>query len=98
MPSLAQMAANSATVTFSWQGLDFTVAYFPGKLSDAAIAQIDAALDSMNTEIVGLVQSWNVTENDGTTPFPLDAARLVELPVPFKQALVRAMIRDNRPN
>ena len=98
MPTLAQMAANSAPVSFSWQGLDFNVSYFPGKLSDAAIAQIDAGLDSMNTELAALVQSWDLLDNDGVTPFPLDPARLVELPVPFKQALVRAMIRDNRPN
>jgi hypothetical protein len=98
MPSLSQIAQNSATVTVQWGGLDWTIEYRPGTLTDANLALIDGGFDQNNQAIVAIVKSWDITESDGVTPFPLDVARLPEVPYMLKVAILRGVVRDARPN
>lgn len=98
MPSLAQVAANSATVSLDWGGLNWNVEYRPSALTDANLTLIDASYDSTNQAIVAIVKSWNLTENDDVTPFPLDVARLPEVPYMLKVSILQAIVSDARPN
>ncbi len=111
--SVSQMIANEASVTFPWLGESVTISYYPGKLSDAVINQVDEGLAPRNEVLASLVKSWDVLEpervfagpddtvgtpTDNMVMFPLDAARLVELDFAFKYEACIQMIRNVRPN
>lgn len=95
--SLAQMAANTATVTFQYAGCDVSVTYAPGLINDAAISALDAGFAERSAELAQLIKAWDVLDDSGN-PYPIDADHLGSLDIKFKSALVRAMMGDMRPN
>lgn len=106
--TLAKIAANTATVTLAVGEDTATIVYFPGRVTEKAIAvlnsfssmdetNLQAGFRAFNAELVKLIQSWDVLEDDGTM-FPLDADRLSELPVTFRVQVLSAILGDIRPN
>lgn len=108
--SIAKMANNKAVVTFQ-EGEDaIHVTYFPARVTEKVLAQLQALAapgDSnvleefahYNETLVHLIDSWDVFEDDAqTVMFPLDPARLAELPLTFRAQVMQAIIGDIRPN
>ncbi len=54
---------------------------------------------SLNQVLAELIKSWDVFEDDEqTVMFPLTPDRLAELPIPFRMAVLNAVLEDIRPN
>jgi hypothetical protein len=49
-------------------------------------------------EALGLLKSWDVLEDNGVTMFPIEADHLSLLPIPFRLAVLQAIMGDIRPN
>lgn len=109
MPTIGEMTSGVAAIEVAWHSLTVHADYYPGKITERTIQTIlvfsksngEALIDGiadLNTMIVDLVASWDLTENDGVTMFPLDADRLAELPVQFRTKLLVACLKDMRPN
>lgn len=110
MPTISQMVTGTAPVTIQFHGITVKAAYYPGKVTEDIIAQIDALatvgastetragysdLDALLTE---LIASWDLTEDDGVTMIPIDAEHLRTLPVLFRQQALLRIVEDMRPN
>src|SRR5215469_2894442 len=97
--TLAQIAANTASVTFevtltaedgSVSTQPVTVVYYPGRVTEKAIAQLQnfstltadsvvSGLERFNVTLSSLIKSWDVYEDaEQTVMFPPTAARLAE--------------------
>lgn len=107
--SLSHMATNTATVTFSFMGESITITYYPGRVTERAIAQLQgfASLDestlvagfgAFNETLANLIKSWDVYEDEAqTVMFPIEAGRLAELPIGFRMEVIGAIMGDLRP-
>lgn len=106
--TLAQIAANTASVTFAVGNETVTIVYYPGRVTEKTIAQteamktmtgetMEARYSAFNTALAGLIQSWDVMEDDGVTMWPLEPGRLAELPVGFRMQVIGAILGDLRP-
>ena len=108
MPTIGQMVANSATTEVSFNGLVVKVDYFPGKVTERTIQEIrvlsqstaddiESRFSQLNMLLCGLIKSWDLTEDDGETMFPLDPERMADLPIKFRSKLAVAILQDIRP-
>lgn len=110
MPTIGEMVSGTAAITVQFHAITVKAEYYPGKLTESVIAQINelttlttqeevaSGFSTMNDLLVELIASWDLTENDGVTMFPIDAARLPELPLPFRMNLLMETVSDMRPN
>ena len=108
--SLAKIAANTASVTFSVGEDTVTIEYYPSRITEKTYSQLQA-VDGLNTSnipesfaalndaLASLIKSWDVYEDEAQTMlFPIEAARFPELPVQFRMQLLQAVLGDIRPN
>jgi hypothetical protein len=114
MPAtLSAIVGNTATVPLEYAGLTINITYYPGRITEKVFAKlqkmsqdngdvISSIIDgfgSVNDIIVSLVKSWDFYEDDAATvTYPLNDARLSELPFDFRSAVVKAVLGDMRPN
>lgn len=110
MPTIGEMVRGTASIQVTFHTITVKAEYYPGKLTEDVIGQINdlttlttqeeikSGFSTMNDLLVELIASWDLTENDGVTMFPIDAARLSELPLPFRMNLLMETISDMRPN
>src|SRR6266699_199883 len=107
--TLSQIAKNTASVTLHVDEETVTVVYFPGRVTEKAIAQMQsfatmdessivAGFAGFNEILAHLIKSWDIFEDDEqTVMFPLDPKRLAELPVGFRLDVINAIMSDIRP-
>ncbi len=106
--TIGQIATNTAAVTIRVGEETVTIVYYPGKVTEKAIAQMQgmatmnesnvmAGFSAFNETLSHLIKSWDVMENDGVTMYPLEATRLAELPVGFRIQVIGAIMGDLRP-
>jgi len=108
--SLSQLAANTAHVKLSIGEDTVTIFYYPGRITEKSIAQMQgfATMDestllsgfaSFNETLAHLIQSWDVLDDSVDPPvmFPLEAKRLAELPIGFRLEVITAIMGDIRP-
>lgn len=107
--SLSKMATNTASVTFCFGSDPVTVTYYPGKVTEKALADLQAmshladdtivdGFGAFNAMLAGLIKSWDVFEDDEQTQmFPVDATRFSELPFAFRMQVLQAIMQDIRP-
>lgn len=97
--TLAKMAAATASITLAIGPDSVTIVYYPGRVSDSAIAKMDASADEFNQTLASLIQSWDIYADDEQTQLlPIDAEHLTELGRSFRLQIARAIVRDIRPN
>ena len=107
--SLKTLASSSASVTFPYAGDSVTVVYYPVRVTEKTIAQMQVFVESdeanigpgfasFNDVLVHLVKSWDVYEDEAqTVMFPLEAERLADLPIAFRMSVLNAIMGDIRP-
>lgn len=109
--SVAQMAANTASVTFTAdsQGNTVTVVYFPSLVTEKTFASLQSfdamqqssiveSFSELNDVLIRLIKSWDVYDDDAQqVMFPLDPERLKELPIPFRMKALGAIMGDLNP-
>jgi hypothetical protein len=97
-------------VTLSVAGETVTIIYYPGRVTEKSMAQIQsmATLDEssivsgfagFNETLAHLVKSWDVLDDSVDPPvmFPLEPKRLAELPIGFRIQAMGAIMNDIRP-
>ena len=108
--SASQLAANTAHIKFSIGEDTVTVFYYPGRITEKAIAQMQgfsqmsestllSGFADFNTMLAHLIQSWDVLDDSVEPPvmFPLEAKRLAELPIGFRLQVITEIMNDIRP-
>lgn len=110
MPTISEMVAGTASISVSFHAITVKAEYYPGKLTEDVIGQINdlttlttqeeiqSGFSAMDDLLVELIASWDLTENDGVTMFPIDTAHLPKLPLPFRMNLLMETMQDMRPN
>ena len=92
-----QIAAREASVTLSLGEDTITIVYYPNKLTDQVVAEIEAGITKDNDLLEKLIKSWDVYEDDEhTVMFPL--SRINEFGLQFKQQIGEAIGNAMRPN
>ena len=100
MPTIHNMASNSASVSFQYDGFTITVEYYPKKLSLKVLNEIQSTTnsDKFLEKLCLLIKSWNLFEDEAETIMtPLTPERLEELPIDLLAAITRAIGEDMRP-
>jgi|SRR5579885_1736629 len=108
--TLAKIIANTAKTTFVYDGEPVTAEYWPAKITEKTFAALQlfvssaddgdivSGFGSLNETLADIIKGWDVYEDDAATQmFPLDAARLAELPILFRVQALSAIIGDMRP-
>lgn len=108
--SLAKIAADIAKVTLYVNDDSLTVYYYPSKITDETIALggvfLDlnsvqgamSAMESLNSLLCGLIQSWDLFEDEEqTTMVPVTPERLKSIPTLLKGKIIGAIMSDIRP-
>lgn len=107
--SLYKIATNTATITFPYAGESITVVYYPGRVTERTIAQMQgfasmdestivAGFGAFNDTLASLIKSWDVYEDEAQTiMFPVEGVRLAELPIGFRMEVLSAIMGDIRP-
>ncbi|SRR5258708_1724023 len=107
--TLNKLASNTASVTLQVDEDTVTVVYYPGRVTEKAMAQMQAftlmdesnlvaGFVGFNEMLAHLIKSWDVFEDDEQTiMFPLEPDRLSELPIIFRVNVVNAIAGDIRP-
>ncbi len=92
-----QIAANTATVTVQIANVGpVTIIYYPNKVTDAYIAELNAGSIDDNHLLIDLIKSWDIYEDDDfTVMFPIE--RISEFGNLFKVQVSMAIARDIRP-
>ena|SRR5260370_31392543 len=92
-----QIAANTATITVQIANVGpVTIQYYPNKLTDAYIADINTGNIDDNHLLIALIKSWDIYEDDElTVMFPIE--RISEFGYAFKMQVSQAIARDIRP-
>lgn len=107
MPTIGEMTSGLASIEVPFHTLIVKAEYYPAKITERTIQQIQSlqrekgdlsGFADLNALIVDLIASWDLTENDGATMFPIDKERLPELPVVFRMNVLTAAMKDMRPN
>lgn len=92
-----QIAAKEAKVTLQVGDDTVTIIYYPNKLTEKMVAQIEEGVTKDNELLSELIKSWDVYEDDEhTVMFPLD--RINEFGLQFKQQVAVAIGEAMRPN
>jgi hypothetical protein len=106
--TLQQIASNTAQLSFQWGSDAVNVTYYPGKITEKVLSDLSAldnltgsnfeqAFAAFNEMLTGLLQSWDVLENDGVTMFPIDASRFSELPLLFRKQVLMEITKAMSP-
>jgi hypothetical protein len=110
--SLRKIAANTAHVTFQageTPDETVTIIYYPARVTEQFFtafqvfqsvqdADVMAGFDDFNKALAGIIQDWDVFEDDEQTQkFPLDPARFGELPIALRMQAYVAISGDIRP-
>ncbi len=107
--TLNEIAANTATVTFQFGDNPVTVVFYPGRITERVLtagnfakrgddpASIEAGVEDFNAILAGLVESWDVLENDGKAMIPIDAKRFADIPLIFRTRVFQEIIGAFRP-
>lgn len=107
--SLSQLATNTAQVVVPVGEQSIHITYYPARVTERTLRQIQA-FDRQNDEsivpflaefnqiLASLIASWDIYEDDEQTRmFPVDAARMEELPLVLRVQIVGAIMADLRP-
>lgn len=108
MPTFRQIIGNSVSLSFDYSGDEIKAEYYPGHVTEEVVRVFQAvenikeetAFDDMaafNATLAKLIKSWNVTEDDGTTMYPLTAARIADLPLHFRGTMAAQIMQAFRP-
>ena len=109
--SLSQIAANTATAEMEFEGGGtLNIVYYPLKITDEMLLQgqrftaagndeaaVTGLMHDINTQLVDIVQSWDLLEDDGVTPIPLTVERLQRLSPVIKAMAIQAIIGSISP-
>lgn len=107
--TLNKIASNTASVTIPVGEETVTVAYYPGRITEKAMAQLQvfstmdesnamAGYAGFNEMLARIIKSWDVFEDDEqTVMFELVPDRLSELPIMFRIQVVNAIVTDVYP-
>lgn len=107
MPTIGEMTSGLASIEVAFHTITVKAQYYPAKITERTIQHIQAfsrpsgdmsGFADLNAMLIDLVASWDLTEDDGVTMFPLDVERLPELPVMFRVNVMTAALKDMRPN
>lgn len=109
MPTLHELTSGTATVNFSFGSIPVRVTYYPGKITEEFMGQV-LALNNMdehtftstfknfNATLCEVLESWDITEDDGKTMFPITPERVVKLPLQLRTWIAGEVMNDMRPN
>lgn len=93
--TFSQIAQGTATVKITVSAGDITIVYYPNKITDKLIADMQSNTDA-NVVMSDLIKSWDVmTDEDASVMFPID--RMGEFGVPFKLEVIQAIFGAMRP-
>lgn len=107
--TLSKIASNTASVTISVGEETVTVVYYPGRITEKAMAQLQvfstmdesnamAGYAGFNEMLARIIKSWDVYEDDEQTVMvELVPDRLSELPIMFRIQVVNAIVTDVYP-
>lgn len=109
MPTLHELTSGTSTVNFSFGSIPVRVTYYPGRVTEEFMGQVlalntmdehtfTATFKTFNATLCELIESWDITENDGKTMFPLDPERVVKLPLPLRMRISSEIMSHMRPN
>ena len=105
--SFAQLANNTASVSFAVGEDTVTINYYPAHITEQTYAQMQSfggedlvrGFGVLNDMLAQLIQSWDVFEDDAKTQmYPLAPDRLAALPISFRLQCITTILRDLRPN
>ncbi len=92
-----QIASNTASVTIPIENLgSVTIVYYPNKMTDKYVADLQAGNVDDNTLLIDLIKSWDIYEDeDFTVMWPIE--RMDEFGYAFKVDIAMAIVNDLRP-
>lgn len=99
MPLTRDILANSnRRMGVPYAGEVVNLIYRLGLVSPQYLAEVDAMTDlrEIAERLEKLIVSWDMEDAPGA-PFPLETARLMELPLHFLTTLLLAIFKDARP-
>jgi hypothetical protein len=96
--TFSQIANNTAKVTIQIPNLGpVTIEYYPNKLTDKYVADLQAGNVDDNHLLIDLIKSWDIYEDkEFTVMWPLE--RMDEFGYGFKVDVAMAIVEDLRPN
>jgi hypothetical protein len=89
--TLSQIAANTATVSLTVVGSPINITYYPNKITDQLVAQIESGAIDDNQMLTDLISGWDIFEDDAQTSM-LPIARINELGIPIKVQIAEAIV------
>jgi hypothetical protein len=106
--TIAQMASDAASVTFTYAGQEVNVTYSPSGLTEKVFADLATVADSgqldiaanthaLNDVIVAVVTRWDVLNDDGSM-YPITPLALATLPILFRAEVVKQVLGAFSPN
>lgn len=111
--TLSQIAGNIASITLKIQSgdtyNDFTVEYYPGKVTEETFSHLQAfdqinegsiikGFGSLNEVLSTLIKSWDLYEdNEQTIMYPITPDALKKLPIAFRINILQGIMSDIRP-
>lgn len=97
MPITAShMSTNTASTSIIYEGESVNIVFYPNKVNNKAIKQLDGDIEGFDATLAELIKSWDVLEDDGSM-FPPHPERLAGLSFPFRVAVARAIMKAMRP-
>lgn len=94
--TFSQIANNTAVVTLPFGDDAVHITYYPNKITDKVIADLQANPDA-NEMLTEIIKSWDVMEDeDQSVMFPI--SRIAEFGLPFKIQVIEAIVGAMRPN
>jgi hypothetical protein len=93
--SFSEIAAGTAKVTVQTSAGPVVVEYYPNKITDKLMAEMQATNDA-NPAFIEFIKSWDIYDKDPSVMFPIE--RIAEFGIPFQVAVMRAVMSDIRPN
>jgi len=96
-------------VNFTFGSIPVRVTYYPSRVTEEFMGQM-LSFDKMdertfaptfaafNATLCDLIESWDITENDGVTMFPIESERVVKLPLKLRMRISAEIMSDMRPN
>ncbi len=108
--TLAELAANTASVAFPYGESTVNVIYRPAMITEETLASLNtfesagadtvlASFKSLNETLATIIASWDAYEDAAQTQMiALAPERLAKLPIAFRIAAFTAILGDFRPN
>jgi len=92
-----QIASNTASVTIPIENVGpVTIVYYPNKMTDKYVADLQAGNVDDNTLLIDLIKSWDIYE-DETFAVMVPIERINEFGYAFKVDIAMAIVNDLRP-